>query len=630
MEEKVRIGKFEIVAPIGSGGMGAVFKALDTVIGRTVALKLMSPEAARNPAARDRFLREARAAGRLQHHNILVIHDVGEVDGTPYIAMEHLDGLSMTAMVPGPRRDAYTVSEKLWLMIQMAAGLHYAHEHGVIHRDIKPSNVMVTRDLTVKIVDFGIARLEDQRVTNTGDVMGTIFYMSPEQLRGAEIDRRADVYSAGVMLYELLTGHVPFEGENTTATLLKIITEPPPPLSLHLPVSPVELEEIVVTALAKAPEDRYSSAEEFRRALEHAKLVIDHGNDRRGQSPSPLAPPARPGATTMSRPSPRPTANEPAPTIVHSSPAAPAQTLTPIPPAQTASPTQPHRWWQRQILPLAAILVVGLGIAMIVNNARTTAKSDPVQYHEPTTTPVLNSRDLAAISNTQKTIDAANGVAPVALEGTYDLFQGKEVTGEMTVFNQSGSEFAVRAQDWNAQGHISGRDGYYDWRFASGELAGQTGRTTFTVQPNGDLVGKVQGDRPELKWAYLAKPRVRPAEPLAPAGPAALPAAEASDAWLNGTWTGSAHQASTNHDWTIRLVMNWNSYRIAYPSLDCGGSLTPIRRNEAYATFLEHIETGTANCVDGGTVTLTRYTNGEIEFTWEGSGDRVSTRLRKQ
>jgi len=212
------------------------------------------------------------------------------------------------------------------------------------------------------------------------------------------------------------------------------------------------------------------------------------------------------------------------------------------------------------------------------------------------------------------------------LEGTYDLFQDNEVVGEMTVYNQSESEFAVRAKEWDAQGHISGREGYYDWRFAKGELAGQTGRTTFTVQQDGNLVGKVQGDRPELKWAYLAKPRVRPAAPLAAAGPAAD---EAQPSWLEGTWTGVAHQQQNNSDWSVRLVASGSSYKVSYPSLGCSGYLSVYEITSSTGRFLERITSGLDKCVDGVTITLTRVSATQIRYQAHGTDISVAD-LKKE
>ena len=265
-----RVGKYEIVQVLGQGGMGVVYKAVDPGIGRTVALKVLLPSQTQSPELRERFLREAQAAGRLQHPNIVVIHDLGEDNGNLYIAMEFLEGETLAERI-AREQGRCDVGSALEVMAQVGRGLNYAHERGVVHRDIKPANILVTREGTAKILDFGIARAGDKRMTKTGQVMGTIYYMSPEQINGQQLDGRSDVFSAGIVLYELLTGDVPFDAESTGATMMKILTAPAPPLSERAPMSPPALEEIVARALAKKAEERYANAAEFAAALEAAK-----------------------------------------------------------------------------------------------------------------------------------------------------------------------------------------------------------------------------------------------------------------------------------------------------------------------------------------------------------------------
>ena len=265
-----RVGKFEIVEELGRGGMGVVYKAVDPGIERTVALKVLPPSHTQDAELRERFLREARAAGRLQHPNIVVIHEIGEDQGNLYIAMEYLEGETLAERI-ARERGRGDVASALEVMAQVGRGLNYAHERGVVHRDIKPANILVTREGTAKILDFGIARAGDKRMTKTGQVMGTIYYMSPEQINGQQLDGRSDIFSAGIVLYELLTGDVPFDEESTGATMMKILTAPAPPLGERAPMSPPVLEEIVARALAKQPAERYPNAAEFAAALEAAK-----------------------------------------------------------------------------------------------------------------------------------------------------------------------------------------------------------------------------------------------------------------------------------------------------------------------------------------------------------------------
>jgi len=263
-----KIGKYEVMETLGKGGMGVVYKAVDPRIGRPVAIKMMTSGFAENADLLQRFYREAQSTGMLHHSNIVIVHDLGDVDGIPYLVMEYLEGEALDKMIAARRKIALV--QKLDIVVQLLDGLQYAHERSIVHRDIKPANIMVLKDNTVKIVDFGIARLGDNSLTRTGQIVGTVNYMSPEQINNQVVDRRSDVFSAGVVLYELLTYTLPFAAPDTAGTLLKIISEPPPPLAPYLS-DPEELEEIVHRALAKDRDDRYQSAEDFSFDLSRAQ-----------------------------------------------------------------------------------------------------------------------------------------------------------------------------------------------------------------------------------------------------------------------------------------------------------------------------------------------------------------------
>ncbi len=264
-----KLGKYEILEVIGRGGMGVVYKAVDPEIGRLVGIKMMTSAIINDPDLLKRFYREAQSAGKLQHPNIITIYDLGVHDSTPYLVMEFLEGESLDATIKSRR--AMSLEDKLNIAIQVCNALAYAHERSVVHRDIKPANVMLLKDGTVKIVDFGIARMGGDKVTRTGQVMGSIQYMSPEQINGAHVDQRTDLFSAGVLLYQLLTHVLPFEGKDTGDTLLKIIHGTPPPLSQFLQQYPPELETIVLRALAKDPEERYQTGTELALDLSHVQ-----------------------------------------------------------------------------------------------------------------------------------------------------------------------------------------------------------------------------------------------------------------------------------------------------------------------------------------------------------------------
>jgi serine/threonine-protein kinase len=270
-----KIGKYDVVSLIGRGGMGVVYKAMDPHLDRQVAIKMMTGGFGDNPDLLKRFFREAQSLGSLQHPNIVTVYDLGDYDGNPYLVMEFLEGEGLDTVFTSRRQLSFL--EKSNIVIQVCTGLAYAHQRGVVHRDIKPANIMLAKDGSVKIFDFGIAHIGDQSVTKTGQMIGTPSYMSPEQVNGKPLDARTDLFSTGVVLYQLFAGHLPFEGDSTANTFLKILYDPPLPLKNFLPACPQELETILLRALAKDPADRYHSAEEF--ALELGQLQAQFKQD---------------------------------------------------------------------------------------------------------------------------------------------------------------------------------------------------------------------------------------------------------------------------------------------------------------------------------------------------------------
>jgi serine/threonine protein kinase len=256
-----RIGAYDIIDVIGRGGMGTVFRGNDPRIGRKVAIKMLTA-AAEDPDLLIRFYREAKYTGSLHHQNIVTVYELGHQDGVPYLVMEYLEGVSLEAVISSGR--VMSMADKLGIILQVCNGLTYAHKQSLVHRDIKPANIMILPDGTAKIVDFGIALLGGSRLTRTGHVVGSLNYMSPEQLSGnIEVDVRTDVYSTGVVLFQMLTGVLPFDGGSTAATLRRIVQDPPPPLSQYLQDCPEELEGILHKALVKDREERYPSPEDF-------------------------------------------------------------------------------------------------------------------------------------------------------------------------------------------------------------------------------------------------------------------------------------------------------------------------------------------------------------------------------
>jgi eukaryotic-like serine/threonine-protein kinase len=275
-EQYRRVGKFELHELIGEGAMGAVWKAYDSVIRRYVALKLLS-RAGRSADAKDRFMREARAAGALQHPNIVTIYDLGESDPQLFIAMELVDGRDLSSLIA--LSEPLALERKLDIVIEVLQGLSYAHERGVIHRDIKPSNVRIASDGSVKIMDFGIARLQSGDVTGSGAIVGTPTYMAPEQITNGAITPATDIFAVGCVLYELLAYHKPFEAETVHGVLYQVLTTDPKPLRTMAPSIPAALERVVAKALNKVPEERYETARQMQSALFSIRAALSGASD---------------------------------------------------------------------------------------------------------------------------------------------------------------------------------------------------------------------------------------------------------------------------------------------------------------------------------------------------------------
>jgi len=271
-----RVGKFELHELIGEGAMGVVWKAYDSVIRRYVALKLLS-RAGRSTDAQERFMREARAAGALQHPNIVTIYDLGDSDDQLFIAMELVDGRDLSSLIA--LSEPLALERKLDIVIEVLQGLSYAHERGVIHRDVKPSNVRIASDGSVKIMDFGIARLQSADVTGSGAIVGTPTYMAPEQITNGAITPATDIFAVGCVLYELLAYHKPFGGETVHGVLYQVLTTDPRPLRTMAPSIPASLERVVGKALNKVPEERYETARQMQSALFGIRAALSGASD---------------------------------------------------------------------------------------------------------------------------------------------------------------------------------------------------------------------------------------------------------------------------------------------------------------------------------------------------------------
>jgi hypothetical protein len=353
------IGRYEIISELGRGAMGLVYKAKDPTIGRIVALKTMRLDVHGLEAEEmlRRFRHEATAVGVLNHPNIVTIYDAAEQDKIFYIAMEFIEGTTLHQVLAQKR--VLSTEEIIRFARQIGAGLDYAHSHGIIHRDIKPANIMITSAGTVKIMDFGIAKTGGS-VTSTGQVLGTPNYMSPEQVKGKALDGRSDLFSFGVVLYEMLTGEKPFVGQNVTTIIYKIVNEQPtPPRDLDVTIHP-GLSAIITKALAKSPDDRYQSGADLVRDLESYKSYgtklgtttpISAGTTAQGEKTTVLPLKIVAGSTVR------------VPALVAVPELAPAPVKAPVPMRQPIAATAAIK---KKIMIAAISVGVVLGLAMTV------------------------------------------------------------------------------------------------------------------------------------------------------------------------------------------------------------------------------------------------------------------------
>jgi eukaryotic-like serine/threonine-protein kinase len=330
-------GRYRLGEQIGAGGMARVYRAEDTRLDRTVAVKILSAQFADDPSFVDRFRREARTAAKLNHPNVVGVYDNGAEDGTNYIVMEYVEGRTLAEFLSGGGRLSPTKSVEVAEAVCTA--LEYAHERGVVHRDIKPGNIMVTHDGLVKVMDFGIARLTTtaETVAQTAAVLGTAAYLSPEQAQGQSVDGRSDIYSLGCVLFELLTGSAPFSGDSAMAVAMKHIHDAPPVASKVNPEITPQMDAVVMKALAKNRDNRYQTASEFREDLERL---------RRGELVS-----ATPIMATPTQ-------------VIDRRPSHPGEATAVLPPGEEEG----RKWWVAALI-ISGILAILAGGAYVLANA---------------------------------------------------------------------------------------------------------------------------------------------------------------------------------------------------------------------------------------------------------------------
>jgi serine/threonine protein kinase len=419
-----KIGRYEITGELGKGAMGVVYKATDPTIGRTVALKTMRLDvhAERGEDMLRRFQNEARAAGALNHPNIVTIYDAGEADGIFYIAMEYIEGTTLFSLLRDRR--SLSAQELVDIGSQICAGLQYAHFRKVVHRDIKPANIMLAPGGTLKIMDFGIAQAGSS-LTRTGEVLGTPHYMSPEQVKGRELDGRTDIFSMGVVLYEMITGEKPFDGQNVTTIIYKIVNATPiPPRELDVSIHP-GISAIISKCLAKDPDDRYQEASDLATALKSYKIIsIPSPKIGAPMAPRPAfhvnatQPISAPGAKPATFAGPR-TGVATKPSVVSEAPSIAVTTK----PQATSSEA---RKTVTLFLVLAAVLVAGAVVfRTITHKAAPTVLSQPApsQPLSPADDRIHQAANEAAEGVKQPTAEQLNhvNIAPPPVPGVGDL-----------------------------------------------------------------------------------------------------------------------------------------------------------------------------------------------------------------
>jgi serine/threonine-protein kinase len=557
-----RIGRYEVRGEVGRGAMGTVYEGFDAAIGRRVAIKMLRTEVFAPDQLPDllaRFKREAQSAGQLAHPNIVTIHEYGEQAGAPYIVMEFIAGQELGQ--PMNRGVRFSLDEVVRYMSQLLSALAHAHEHGVVHRDLKPSNLFLLKDGSINVVDFGVARIESSDLTETGAMLGTPAYMSPEQCLGRRVDHRSDLFSAGVILYQLLTGEKPFTGTTTTIIQKVLRMDPFPPSELD-PTLSGTWDEVIAHALAKMPEARYQSAGEFAEAIAAAR--------RSGARASPSE-----EATQVTR------AAAPAPGTKAESPP-PARPPEPVPQAppppssrNERADASPDRARGSRLMPVAlVVLAMGAGGAYY-HFAQRTPAPEPLARAPAAPAAVSEEEVRRKVEERLRREFEQKAAAQqaTAARQAREREAAEKAAREKAAAERAAAEEARRAAEAKRQADAAEARRVAEAKRAAeaaeARRAEEAKREAAAAEARRVAEAKRAAEAAEARRAEEAKREAAAAEARRRAVIASAPAAPT--AW-SGRFSCDALDSSPEQSWSASVSVEGNAFKVGYGAADQPGS----------------------------------------------------------
>jgi serine/threonine-protein kinase len=506
--------------------MGVVYRAHDTLLEREVALKIISASIEGNPELRERFFREARAAGQLSHRNIITIHDLGEHEGQPYLAMEFLAGEDLQRRLSRP--EPMSLTRKLEIAAEICEGLAYAHRRGLIHRDIKPANIFITDEGVVKLLDFGLARMVTSELTGSNMMLGTLNYMAPEQVRGERTDHRADIFSFGVVLYEILSGRKAFQGDSFATTLYKILQDVPEPLRNIDASLPYEVVRLVEKSIAKTKEERYQDLSDLARDLALHRQHLALSDSDTAEIPVPAAfrtqsPPRLPSDPPRPSGTPRPDSGrrpKSAPHMIDSS----AQTMladasTALDPAGHATKTRPV-WWIA-----GGVAAVAIGVILTAAVWRHRTASVPVAVSP--SPPAQTAAPTQPAAPPQAAAGGASALPPPAATTTQEASKPSAVpTASAEDEHRALAQARVRMNAAKTSARQKGSAVQRSPAYAAALAAEREGTRLQNARHNAEATAKFYEAAAEFRSAELTEPQAAGRESARQAPPVEAPRAE--------------------------------------------------------------------------------------------------------